>query len=1450
MNSNEAVVKILEIKVKYDDAIKKMAEYQKNISDAKEHEKELKQQLRDGTITRQEYNEQVAASQQYIRLQQNANLQLTRQVMNQIKAQKEQIGSLNQLRAQLSALTQSYDALGKAEREGAAGQQLKNKINALTTEIKEAEYATQRFYRNVGNYKDAAASLEILGQKAAGLKNLLLSAFGGLSTSKITSDILQAGSAFEDQMAKVRAVTNATEKDFRSMRDEALRLGGSTRYTATEAGEAMEYLTRNGLSANDATQTLEQTLHLAQANVIGLGEAADITTNMLNSFHLGVENAGRVADVMSKTSANSATTISLLNEAMRNSAPLAFTLGISFEEMNATLGVLADNNIKGANAGTMLRQVLMGLTSPTQAQAAVFKQYGLDIDQNTIRTEGLIATLHKLADSGIMQSKNSVKELGDVFGRLAAPSALTLLNSLEGLDEKILVVGNSAGTTDRMFQQSFGDFTIAADSMRSAWESFLITVYDNNKGSLVGPIDLLTKGISYARDHFDELVTLVKSAVAGFTLAKVVAHIQESAGVASSSVTAAAEATSAKVNAIAQQEVEQRKIIEQLKIQEENAASSEKLLIQQKLLVQRAQLAETEKALHKAKAAEIRAYETVEAYATGTAWEKGMLTAKVAVLGFFTAAKAAAKTFFITAAITIAIEAIYKLVEAFSSGESALDRFQKAHEETAKKIEEQNAEIQKSVADSTADEILKLQHLQNVLDDSNRSYDDRKKALDDLQKMVPDYHASLSKEGKLFDDNRTAIDNYVAGLKKAALAEAAYNKMKQNMSTILDAQFTIDELDNRISDTKGNLRKQGLSETDQVKTTTTYAGTASFGMAMSYSSQSVTDAQGNEKLGSVKALEEGKKAIESFTEQKKVQNDIIEQYTRQNERLQKVIEETGVNPIRKAASGNNGNSGSGSGDGISGGNGSSSKSGNEAQEEEKRQKILRDGQAALTKMIADNLARQRQQLLDGYANQISDLQQKLEKEKNLTADAKRAINDQILALEKERDQKMEALYAERYNRMAEEQSRTLSMRLSLAKKGSEEQYELTLQSIAEEYEKRRAVLDEKIAEESQHVKAIEEEYSLAENSGASESELAAIQQRLDVESAMLEDYNEQKRLTSEEQREAEAEAEDEYQQSIIERTQQTYENQINELMLKRDRTEEEQRNILDLQLQANEDYLSALMERGIREGETQEEFDAEIIAAKERKAESEKAISDYEIEIEKAKYDAASQITGGLIKLTSAIGQNNKEMAMLSKIVTLAQIAIDTGKAISSGVANASAVPYPANLVAIATTVATVLANIATAISTVNSAKFAHGGSPREYTGKVSGPGGKNDKDLITVRVNKDELILNEDQQKRLHMDLTGKGGEWTPDAQRELFGIAEGRIEPVPFAPITSSFNEIGASVPVTSWQRSDVLADNDTLTEGIVEGIEGMPAPVVSVEDINDGQRRIEVIENIDTL
>lgn len=516
----------------------------------------------------------------------------------------------------------------------------------------------------------------------------------------------------------------------------------------------------------------------------------------------------------------------------------------------------------------------------------------------------------------------------------------------------------------------------------------------------------------------------------------------------------------------------------------------------------------------------------------------------------------------------------------------------------------------------------------------------------------------------------------------------------------------------------------------------------------------------------------------------------------------------------------------------------------EAKHQQELAKILADGEKRMLSIITSNLARQRAAINVEYDNQIAALRTKLTTEAKLTEEMKKSIDGQIINLEREKQRRLQEFDEARIMALAKTKEEELKKEIELAKKGTAERLALQQEQIALEYDNRRSILDEKIGEQSAHVLELSRELTQAVESGKTEEEVAAIEARMNTEQELLDVYNSQREQADEEQRQRMAEAQDGYDNAQIEKTRQVYENQINELLLKNDRTYEEQRNLLDLQKEQAEEYLEMLMERGQTELETTEEFNEELINAKQNLADKEKAIQEYEAEVENARLSAASQVTGSLIKLTSAIGQSNTAMAKLSKVITLAQIAIDTGKALSTGIASAAAMPYPSNILAIATTVATVLANIATAISTVNSAKFAHGGI-------VDDDNPKNNDDKLLVRVNKGEMILNEDEQKRLHHELTGKNGNFTEADQKELFGLAAGTVQqPDDFTPVTSSFSEIGGGAPVNSREINDSIAAENDMVDQMAESIEGMPAPVVSVEDINDGQRRVEVIENIDSI
>lgn len=155
MKNENTVEKVLEIKVRYDDAIRNIAKYRAVIDDLKKEEAEYKKALKDKKISQEEYNAKLVETEKKMMHAKDVVQTLTKDVRNNIKIEKEQTGSLKQLRAQLSNLTSEYDSLSEVERKASRGQELKIKINGITDSLKEAEEETQRFYRSVGSYEEA-----------------------------------------------------------------------------------------------------------------------------------------------------------------------------------------------------------------------------------------------------------------------------------------------------------------------------------------------------------------------------------------------------------------------------------------------------------------------------------------------------------------------------------------------------------------------------------------------------------------------------------------------------------------------------------------------------------------------------------------------------------------------------------------------------------------------------------------------------------------------------------------------------------------------------------------------------------------------------------------------------------------------------------------------------------------------------------------------------------------------------------------------------------------------------------------------------------------------------------------------------------------------------------------------------------------------------------------------
>ena len=180
--------------------------------------------------------------------------------------------------------------------------------------------------------RQVETSLNRVGDAATRVQRLISRTFAFVGLGVGLNSVIRTLANFEQQMSTVKAITGATEAQFRTLRLEAQRLGATTRFSASEAAEGMQFLARAGFDVNQVLASINDTLLLAQAGALDLGSAADIASNILTGFRLSAAEAGRVVDVLALASNSANTNVFQLGEAMKFVAPVAAGLGVSLEE--------------------------------------------------------------------------------------------------------------------------------------------------------------------------------------------------------------------------------------------------------------------------------------------------------------------------------------------------------------------------------------------------------------------------------------------------------------------------------------------------------------------------------------------------------------------------------------------------------------------------------------------------------------------------------------------------------------------------------------------------------------------------------------------------------------------------------------------------------------------------------------------------------------------------------------------------------------------------------------------------------------------------------------------------------------------------------------------------------------------------------------------------------------
>lgn len=510
---------ILDIKVKYEDAIYGIIRYKEKIDQLKASIKDLQQQEKDKTITTNEMKVQTEAINATIKEYHYNVRALQKEIQNNVRTENEQEGSLKQLRAQLSNATKKYDEMAKAEREGAKGQALAQHINEITDKLKLAEEETQRYYRNVGNYYNSMmqAADDLQGTEFFGMdivndtevSNIIKLAqnMDGLTDKLKAFGKTAIGLVMNPYFAALAGVVGVgmTFKwfyDYNKGLMEATRL---TKEFTGYTGEALETM-RNSIAATADSMGKDFNDVLATAD------------NLMANYHLSGEEAMKVINDGFASGADLSG--DMLNK-IQQYAPTFHDAGIGADQLVAILqqtrsGIFSDKGLDIIDmASKKIREMSSGTASSLDAIGISSKQVQQDLSNGTKSTFDVIQEVSTKMKNFGADSKQVGDVLKNVFGKQGAQAGIQLIEQLDTMTTDIEEVKKQTG--------EWGETQLENIKLHKELNSYLSSMFDMSqhgfeemieKGKMFGTKILIQimKGlfntINYFIDWYNESLLL------------------------------------------------------------------------------------------------------------------------------------------------------------------------------------------------------------------------------------------------------------------------------------------------------------------------------------------------------------------------------------------------------------------------------------------------------------------------------------------------------------------------------------------------------------------------------------------------------------------------------------------------------------------------------------------------------------------------------------------------------------------------------------------------------------------------------------------------------------------------------------------------------------------------------------------------------------------------------
>ena len=425
----------------------------------------------------------------------------------------------------LSALKSEYaNVVLEQGRNSKAAQDLASQIKELSgelnenkTKLSEAEGAADEFDQTLQDTTSGGLSVFTVA-----VGNLVANVLTGLinSMKDVVGNTIEVGKAFDSSMSNVAALSGATAEDLQMLRDTAKEFGSTTKFSASEAADALGYMALAGWDAQTSASALGGVLDLAAASGMDLAAASDMVTDYMSAFGMEAQKSGYFADVMAYAQANANTNVTQLGEAFKNSAANMNAAGQDIETVTSLLAMMANQGLKGSEAGTALTAVMRDMTSKMDEGAIAIG----DASVQVMDAEGNYRDLTDI----LRDVEAATNGMGDAEKAAALSSTFTA-DSIKGLNLMLNAGIDEAAKFEDELRKSDGAASDMAKTMNdnlngdltnlgSKLEGVQIAMYEKFEPALRDGVDVLDKlldAVNFVIDHSTEFIAAMAAMAAG-----------------------------------------------------------------------------------------------------------------------------------------------------------------------------------------------------------------------------------------------------------------------------------------------------------------------------------------------------------------------------------------------------------------------------------------------------------------------------------------------------------------------------------------------------------------------------------------------------------------------------------------------------------------------------------------------------------------------------------------------------------------------------------------------------------------------------------------------------------------------------------------------------------------------------------------------------------------------